>query len=295
MRWPDVEEQQRSLHEGFPVDGGLWSVAASYRIANGVLLPDGPMARRYLPAAYPQLATELAKIDGGGEVAILAFAHNWGSLGYAPLVQADRTLSKKARERQVQGFSGGDPVAWIEIHAHAVRVALDLLGYLTSDTSDADQGLRVYVDALRTGLVDSGPEVRVGCGHRTIHMSFSGFVTRDELDEDYTRAWARAIIAGMVNPNLQGLHPQLDHIHAIPNFMLTYRFTGLVEIIYWHLSQFVVGQMGLARCEACGAYFPQTDKRQRFCPPEEWASSRAESRCAKRARMRRLRAKEGRS
>src|SRR5438874_2023459 len=109
----DVEEQERAVREGFPVLGGDWPVAASHHLTNGVLLADGPVTRRYLPGAHVQLPTELAKVDSGGDAAIIDFAQNWGSLGYARLVHADDTLSDEEQHRRVTAVGGGDPVPWI--------------------------------------------------------------------------------------------------------------------------------------------------------------------------------------
>lgn len=66
----------------------------------------------------------------------------------------------------------------------------------------------------------------------------------------------------------------------------------LVEALYVHLSDAIVGALRTARCEECGAAFLTTYARQRFCPnPAGYA---LESRCACRARARRARCR-GRS
>src|SRR5262245_66484480 len=111
MERPDTQEVERALGEGFAAG---WTVASTYQITNGVLHPEGPAARRYLPGAYPQIATDLAKIDGGGEHAVLAFAEDWGLLGYARLVEADKLLPQDERRRRIDLVLGGDAMPWIQ-------------------------------------------------------------------------------------------------------------------------------------------------------------------------------------
>jgi hypothetical protein len=296
VEWPSRDEQQRAQDAGFPILGGHWGVAADYRIVNGALAADGPVTRRYLPAAHAQLPTELAKVDAGGDAALLGFARDWGSLGYARLVLADDTLTEDQQDQRTASLGGGDPVPWIRAHAHGIQVCLTLLGHLTTGSANAERDLGAYLDSMRTGA-DGDLELVYGARHASRRATLASVFVSD--GENLERAWSREIISAMVNPNLRALHPQLDNVHGAPSFVLNYQFVGLTDIIYWHLAQFVLGQLGLARCQECGAFFPQSDKRQRFCPPPEWESTysrehggRTESRCAKRARMRRLRAKD---
>jgi hypothetical protein len=291
MHRPGTDEQERALDRGVIE---FWPVARDYEIRNGVLIPVGPTERQYLPGGRQNLAPAVAKIDQGGDAAILDFARHWGLLGYARLVHANESLSENDSAARLAETHGGDPAPWIRAHAHGIRVCLDLLVYLTSDDPDADQHLEIYLDSIRAEP-EHDPTVWHGLRHTSRHTAFGFAYTQP--DESIPRGYARTILAEIINPNLRGLTPQLDYIYAPHGLMLVQDFVALIDLAYWQLAQFVLGQLRLARCEECGAYFSQTDKRRRFCPPDEdedkYSKSRGksgiESRCAKRARMRRLR------
>src|SRR5215213_7168730 len=141
MHSPTRSEYERSLGEGFPGLWNGWTVAARYTDDDGVLRADGPVQRRYLPGAFPRLATELARVDRGGEMSALAFVRRWGLLGYAQLVAGDAALSSGERKRRIDALGGGDPIDWVRAHARGVRVCLDLLDCLISKDDDAEQRL----------------------------------------------------------------------------------------------------------------------------------------------------------
>ncbi len=292
MQSPGFDEEVRALQAGFT---DAWQVASNYAIENGVLRSHGPIARRYLPGAYPQIATDLAKIDGGGERAVLAFAEDWGLLGYARLVEADKSLPEAERNRRIDLVLSGDPMPWIQAHAHGVRVCTELIGALASQEPTAATDLAAYLDALRASYAhvpqaEGNPAVFHGVRHEAQLTIFpSAFVRDSEAGPE--RGRARSIIQGIVNPNLVDLQPRLTDWPALGELALNYGFVALTDVIYWHLAQFALGQGRLARCQECRYYFPQTDRRQRFCPPAGWRGEKAESRCAMRFRTRQRRAR----
>jgi hypothetical protein len=282
----------RAVQAGFP---DYWQVASEYAIENGVLRAHGPIARRYLPGAYPQIATDLAKIDGGGERGVLVFAEDWGLLGYARLVEADKSLSQDERNRRLDLVLSGDPIPWIQAHAHGVRVCTELIGALTSQEPTAATDLAAYLDALAASYAhepeaEGNPAVEHGLRHEARLLVGSGAFTRDS-EAGPERGRARTLIQGVINPNLADLQPRLTDWPALDELALNYGFVALTDVIYWHLAQFALGRGRLARCQECHYFFPQTDRRQRFCPPAGWRGEQAESRCAMRFRTRRMRAR----
>lgn len=63
---------------------GSWQVANEYEIVKGVLRPKPSSSwREIYPANYRSIPLQLAKIDEGDELALLAFARKYGALGFA--------------------------------------------------------------------------------------------------------------------------------------------------------------------------------------------------------------------
>ena len=90
----------------------------------------------------------------------------------------------------------------------------------------------------------------------------------------------KAVIAGILNPNLwrtrEGLRTYMD-----PTSLELHRdCIHLLAAVYWQLAK-IVAERQVARCGMCDSIFVVTDQRQKYCPP---ARGKSESICAARAR-----------
>jgi hypothetical protein len=262
-------------------------VAADYRIENGVLIASGPDVRSYTPGDRPQLVTDLARLSTGDDRAVLAFAHNWGLLGYRQLLMAN-DLPEDLRN-DLLANARGDPLHWLRAHAAGVHTCLELLRYLEgNDVQGLEQYLRSFQD-VATRFIG----LTVGRRYATDLVAHQG--------DDAVPSIARWFISEIVSMNLVRLYPQLS-----PTLNIEQHFDALVDVVYWHLAGLAdriqqglrtgeattdgeVKALGLIRCKACRALIVRTDRRQKFCPPSPGSS---ESQCARRDRARRLSRKE---
>ena len=112
--------------------------------------------------------------------------------------------------------------------------------------------------------------------------------------KDEPQTFARTIIRTIINYNFAGLTPVMTSLKS--DFELVFDFAALTDIIYLHLSNLTLEKVGLEKCDECGSFFPKTDPRQRYCPPDPWAvemakkrGKKAESNCALRHRQNKLR------
>ncbi len=339
------EERSRAVREGFTWD--ITFVYDRYWIAAGMLYSAGALARDYRPGAYPQMVTDLARLNEGDETAVLRYAEKWGALGFRYLVagapketreqfaslmpgypfldlQASPFLDLKSVDQRIAGdelspselaglapglsfvdrpnnppILDADPLRWIWAHAQGVRLCLKLLDYVKSDNLE---GLKRYLGTLLEPIpAERDPNhvrfclsAHVGSSYGTINycvtpLLYLGGFTPAPWNAN-PRLVAFELGTKIVNDNLYknvGIALQLSD--DVQGLVIGKRGVMLGHI-YWHLARLAVGELGFAQCGECGHYFTQTDKRQHFCPPEPWAGARSESRCAKRARMRRLRA-----
>lgn len=312
MREPTDTERHRAA-EGF---SEAWRIAAGHTAKDNVLRASGAYRARYLPAAFPAVATDLARLAEGDERAALAFANKWGLLGYVDMATREPTISARERAR-AQAMGGGDPLPWVWAHARGIRVCLELLHYLQR----ADEaGLTAYLDSLGGSFESDGSDLEESpeIGSETVFGDLQAVVEegfpkityarRTEIttgvfsafwagaSESPNRAAAREIIQAVLLPNLpRQILPSSAEAHPLAEGAA---MVALIEACYWHLARFVRGERRLGRCEAadCRSFFPRTDERQRFCPPEGWPNDPGEprkataiSKCARRTEMRKLR------
>ena len=75
-----------------------------YTIAEGMVIPQGAIRRRYRPETCPELPQKLARLARGDTAAVLAFVRTYGLLGYAQLAAAVG--------RGCRSAAAGDPLGW---------------------------------------------------------------------------------------------------------------------------------------------------------------------------------------
>ncbi|MBE0467473.1 MAG: hypothetical protein IBX71_09670 [Candidatus Desulforudis sp.] len=310
------EERQESIAAGF---SSYWDVYADYEVVGEVLRPvelwragwSARLAyeRRYLPGAHPRVVAEFARLNVNDHDGLTAFARDWGLLGFSRQVMALETVLAGEREGRLEwlksmGAEIGDPLPWIEAHLRGVNTCLRLHDLLRSRDHE---GIEAYLKSFLPFPSFTGEELKpsekvsIRYGQRyQVGSAWFRPPEQNKVDPPYTRPeqlfrHAHNIIERIINDNLSGgISPAVRQSEARLGewrFAVLYDFISLMDMIYWHLAGLVREEMGLEKCRECGQYFIQTHGRQKFCPPDAWESSTAESRCARRHRSRKARNK----
>lgn len=179
---------------------------------------------------------------------------------------------------------------WLAAHALGISRCLDLLWYLQYQQSEpAGSGLSAYLRTLQ-GTLDGvgvkggelGPLVTFGAGPLVRSANFLlGSPTETAIH----------MVAHIINSTLDQQRVRLE-AGENGKFFLVYGVRSLVEVAYWHLARIATGDIALRRCQRCGAPFPESHGRQRFCPPEGPGSEGRESACARQERSQRFQARQ---
>jgi hypothetical protein len=251
-------------------------VFEDYRIAEGMVVPQGARRRRYHPETCPTLPQQLARLTRGDTTAVLAFVRTYGLLGYASLAAAVG--------RGAPNDAAGDPLGWIWAQAETVALCLHLTyGLQAGDDAALQHRLRA-VQLPQPPQTEGGPQLVIPAVWDQPRVPFP-WASPLHSPEDW-RTYARAIRRDVLNAHLLGIHPQL--VERGGRDQAGCHFQALIAVVYWHLLHVsihgVVQRCAEPTCQAC---FVQTRRTQRFCPAE--APARA-SRCARRARRRAARA-----
>ena len=241
------------------------------RQAVEVLLTRGRIAHWYAPFVHRELPGELAKLRAADPDQIVAFAQTYGPLGFPALAFEGGDTSVLFHVDPVTGArsQGGDPLPWIRAHAAGVALCLALHDALAR---------RVSADTLRQ-LVDACAGERWADGAHAevvgVDWTAGGGWTPREL--------ARQIRNRIINANVSRIYRYV-HVDEKGRDRSYFGFRTVVDVVYWHLANLVDGGV-VKQCEAagCGAFFIQTDPRQRFCPKR---FRQYESACAARQRQR---------
>jgi hypothetical protein len=295
VEW-DAAERRRSLFQHW--------VEADYEIVDGVskwVEDSDEEGGGYLPMASPAIVSDFVRLRVGDEAGLCAFARRWGRLEYEELVLRDAPGLGYA-------WAHGDPVAWIWGHLGGVQTALALWKFWREQDVDA---FNRYLDRRRfpravrrlgpiNALLKKGKFVEA---QRRITEYFADVSSRAESVGDIVivagdrvrvdgwiypgedvrvRSWPGAwmIIRRIINPNLSGVHTQID-----PQFsrhpdaeIVAMGWDSLMSVVYRHLFE-ILASGEVEECRECGTPFIRNDGRQRFCPPAPLAR---ESLCAMR-------------
>lgn len=261
-----------------------WLKHPGYVVARGLVSSTGE-PEAYLPMARDRLPFRLASVQPNDEESALEFVRAWGLLGYNQLVDPESRLQ-------------GEPLQFIWGHAATIQNTLRLIKALQRHDEDA------LADALEVTLREE-PLIG-GVTGRFWYWRCQAAAKRTLLslaaDEASDAELARRLVATTISGNLAGVRPDviLDDETSPIRLRRTFRWSGLVEVAYWHLWNFIEGGLPLAVCRHCGGFFVKKDARQQFCPPpdshiEEFRSgyrTRAQSQCAIRYRQRKFRAQK---
>jgi len=268
-------EARKGLRLGF---GGIWMVPRHAILRDGLIYPGRVRGRAYLPAAYPEIASEFAKLAGADDEMIVRFVRRWGHLGYSRLTA---TLGPKWR--------AADPVPWIRAHAVGVKTCFELLEHL-DPYSERHTELAGYLDGLEAAT-PRGQRIKrsLNSGIRDKIVWVRAIPGETELIQ------ARGLVKHLVNDNISAISMRIDDGSLVKKlvsdndsppdrgFEIRYEFTALIEMVWWHVGKVARDRFRITRCIECGSPFEQKDLRQKYCPPPRGSN---ESICGRSYRMR---------
>lgn len=256
-----------------------------------VVLSRGPIGDRwYQPMEHPELPGELAKLRSAPDESLLAFVSTYGCLSAAAGPRDDDTepwTRPLPGGRRAERWILGDPVWWLRAHAMGAYLCLAITHALRVQMAPAR--LRAFVENECDGAKYASQPTRPE------DVPFPPFTSGvDEVDcgrlpGTTAGERARALRRQILNANLRGIHRSMgvDDTGQDRSF---FGFDTVAGAVYWHLANLVDSGV-IKHCEAdgCGAFFVQTDPRQRYCP-KRWRQQ--ESACALRQRQREARHRE---
>ena len=204
-----------------------------------------------------------------------------------------RRKKPKFEEFYHPGINEGDPVSWVLIHADTVKMVFKLAESLGDKPK-----LKAHIDEL-VGLEE-------GTGHK--YLSFR-YAKRGELYNHYFRGQllddptvnAFRIFQHVLEENLEGVHrgfiidisrekasKRSKNKSSLPALVPIFRIKSLLDCVYWHLTDAVVGgTIRVCRFPGCQRFFAAPNKKTFYCPT--LMGNKGESPCANRDRQRRKR------
>jgi hypothetical protein len=276
-----------------------WPVQPAYTVEDQALVGVGPPTY-YIPLTRPSVVSELAKLKPGDDAQAVAFASQWGLLGYRGLIDPVRIAE-----------IAGEPLDFIWGHAATIRDILKVRRYLQDgDEHRLENVLKAMLISTPLGPALpwwNGAQRTVtvlvhlpGTRPKAIHFSSSADLEVTPL------SWAeraREFVQQVVTANLSGLKIGLrvqtsethirrrgarhgpSEVEPSLRWQLTPRC--LLTVAYYHVARSLVAGADVEGCKQCGSLFFQHDRRQHFCPATAWTpGSAVPSLCNSRYRQR---------
>ncbi len=257
-------------------------------IQNGKIIPEGecelydPFTIKQLPVFFSKVKDEKTANDFICKFG-LEGCELWEVLAHAEAVRFVLNLAKAITERNsskvisllsTKSLKNVEKVGphdhfYQDPHSYKIIDNLGFRGIALSPT-----GMAMSYDSL--DLYESKGNKRVIDFLKTIG-------TTEEISDSYPFTKAACYIEQQINRNLPPVEFNLQIKINIDKFIDTGEFqqlfytSRLLGIIWWQTSQMILNQQNndascaLRACEECGTIFLQTDKRQRFCPPDPWS------------------------
>jgi hypothetical protein len=237
------------------------------------------LADTYNATRELQMSLDWASLVEGDEDGVLMFATRWG-----PFQLGENTQQ-------------GDPLWLIWLHAKTLALVRDFVqAHRYGDESLAGQ---VAMENGWTPDPDGTP--------LSVHVAFGNERESLEVRGRSALQVGEAFIQIVINRNIKAVYPELAWVRpALPTrskerktghdkgrqLARVYRYRSLAEAAYWNFADHIENARPLVRCQLpeCGRLFVQNDKRQRFCPPQQYGAR--ESLCGLRYRTRNYRARE---
>lgn len=248
------------------VTAARWPRYDDYRLDSegGSLYAVGEVTDRYQPFRFPQLVTDLAKVET--EQDILSFSRSWGPLLYTG------------------GTALGIPTAWITGLADNVRLVLGMYEH-RNDEDTVKALLQSHTAGERKSL---GPYVEI-VGPQG-EQPWPYFWALQLRAEGAAESRTQSRIAFILNRQLgEGLGYFIEYD---PPHRLVPRCSALSLAVLWHLARIVTGGRQVRNCLKCGVAFVVTDQRQIYCPPQLNPRGSPGSACGAADRQQRMRSKK---
>ena len=229
-----------------------------------------PFKMQNLPNALAKVETSQSAID---------FVGKYGFLGY--------------RNHTNEDISLGEPVNWFLAQSRSVRFGLYLLFCLQEqDDQKLTELLRTAEVKIRFEEVDLVDRYNLSLENITYEFAEGAeLVIRNypvsSLKENQ-QLFAKEILTHIINTNTKGVRRRL-YVTAEGKISHQLEASALIEVIWHHVGDAALPSgNGIRICKECGLPFIVTDKRQRFCPGDDFSSG---STCGTRYRVRKSRKK----
>lgn len=244
---------------------------------------------RYHPFNFPNLPNRLAHVESAKD--ITQFVERYGVLGYQELTQENPRFDT---------YTVGDPVDWFLQQAKTVRFALQLINAVQEDKDKEQVKKLIYSAQVQVPMrmfVEGAPEyakTKAHCFAEGPETVFRPLIQPDIWEGKY-KALAIQMASHLINTNSRGVSRVIglmekNSMPVIPcQFVQLLNGRSLIEAIWHQVGDAALNPSGKGTriCNECGLPFIVTDKRQKFCPGDEFSAG---SLCGTRKRVRELRA-----
>ncbi|UNC92419.1 hypothetical protein [Candidatus Contubernalis alkaliaceticus] len=283
--------------------------ADTVKIKDNRILWEGEWESKYYPFDFPNMPNALAKVDNAEQA--VDFVKRYGFLGYFTFDD----------EKTVSLLSVGEPLDWFICHAKTVKLVLYLIEAMQNKNEKIIKSIidSSIVEITRKMLWEGAPEIKKTEAQKASEkVKTKAHVIAEGPNISYTDAFIQTpeILLGsqILSDNPQNKYQMIailmvSHLidentkrvrrtlflggKKLDRFMQSFYSRSLIEAIWYMigdaalLSQEKNGK-GIRTCKECGLPFIVTDKRQQFCPGDEYSKG---SLCGARYRMRNYRSK----
>ncbi len=224
----------------------------------------------YNPFKLVNLPNAFAKVIDGKTA--LRFSETYGFLGWPHYVEPER--------RQ-----GGEPLSWVLNHASTVKLSLKIIAAIADEQLDADEQLESRFQELLVPELIEDALGGIGVSYMVRDKrQLTVFFPENRGNRIDYKDIAQKLLIKVINKNTESVREMLqlskDNI-IVPEFQAD----SLLDVIYWHVGRAALS--GVRSCKECGTPFVALDKRQKYCPGDEFSATG--SLCGLRARVRKSR------
>lgn len=240
----------------------------------------------YHPFDFPNLPNALAKVDNIKSA--IEFSKKYGILGY-----------RSFTDTTTEVYCKGDPVEWFLAQALTIRFILFLIKAIQNNDDEEIKSLisDTVVQVPLNTFYENAPTGHYAPAHISIEGQETVYrIFNSNYWKDKYHLFALQMVNLQINKNTEGVRRQLilnerEMNKSVPQFASR----SLIEAIWYmvgdiYLLSFEDKGKGIRTCEECGMPFIVTDKRQKFCPGDQFSKG---SLCGARQRVRRARKPDG--
>lgn len=264
-----IKSTQMGFHQ-------FWNKYDDYRITDGHILGGQKIESFEVPGAYFELPSQVAKLKNRKEKDLLKFVNTYGLLGF-------KHLNPRHNRK-------GEPLEWIWAHAETIYLVLELLKSLQdNDLQSAIRALKPY--ETESNKYQNVKRILINIGNKGETSEF--VLDYGALNENSVFILADKFISYAINENIKGINTHIYRNQDIDNenksfYSLKYRYTAMIEVVYWHLMLAATGGE-LKRCKHCKSPFISIHGSTEYCPKKPFER---ESLCALNYRQKERRKKQ---